>query len=179
MFVLGWDILQQGFFDKELYHSPSEHLGELCGIFNRHVMERARIVDSFFQNDTVIVWIPSHKGVARKSCQKKIELHYSFDRLAAQELAYVYQILVVEKMAAKVKGDPDLALIGRTASENKSVVNINSIYIIFYRKIINHTDNGFWIIINHHCSCGINNKILFGSLVFLYYKFRSCFYCLL
>jgi hypothetical protein len=58
--------------------------------------------------------------VAEKHRQKKIELHYSFDRLATQKLLYVYQILVPIKKADKAKEDPDLVLIGGMRSENSS-----------------------------------------------------------
>jgi hypothetical protein len=40
--------VEQSPVNKQLYYSPPENLGELCGIFNRDVMERARLVYSSF-----------------------------------------------------------------------------------------------------------------------------------
>ena len=40
--------VEQSPVNKQLYYSPPENLGELCGIFNRDVVERARLVDSSF-----------------------------------------------------------------------------------------------------------------------------------
>ena len=40
--------------NEQLYYWPPENLDEFCGVFNRDVMERARLVDSSFQNNTVV-----------------------------------------------------------------------------------------------------------------------------
>ena len=58
--------------------------------------------------------------MAKKHRQKKIELYYSFDRLATQKLPYVYQILVPKERAGRAKGGLDFTLIGGRGSENSS-----------------------------------------------------------
>ena len=58
--------------------------------------------------------------MAEKRRWKKIELYYSFDRLATQKLSYVYQILVPKERAGRAKGSPDFALIGGGGGENSS-----------------------------------------------------------
>ena len=46
---------------KQLYYSSSEYLGEACGIFNRDMVERACLIDTTFQNETVVMGIPSQQ----------------------------------------------------------------------------------------------------------------------
>ena len=40
--------VEQSPVNKQFYYSPPENLGELCGIFNRDVMESARLLYSSF-----------------------------------------------------------------------------------------------------------------------------------
>jgi hypothetical protein len=59
--------------NEQLYYWPPENLDEFCGVFNRDVMERARLVDSSFQNNTVVVWsLPKANSLAVPAVQ---ELH--------------------------------------------------------------------------------------------------------
>ena len=53
--------VEQSSVYKQLYYSSSEYLGEACGIFNRDMVERACLIDTPFQNETVVVWIESQK----------------------------------------------------------------------------------------------------------------------
>ena len=53
--------VEQPPINEQLYYSPPENLDKLCGIFNRDVVERARLVDTSFQNETVVVRVPSHQ----------------------------------------------------------------------------------------------------------------------
>ena len=64
--------------NKQFYHLPPENFSEAYGIFNRDMVKTTHLIDTPFQNETVVVWIPK-KGYSYNSDLTEKDLRLDFN----------------------------------------------------------------------------------------------------